>query len=95
MRNLDNQNMLLQNYLEGYNLEYSSNCTFIDEKGELQCCKEGLKDGEETIDYTFPLDFVTSERSVHMSFPIGKYYFVLDTQGKIYIMEFPSSLEKK
>ena len=84
---------MLESYVQGYNLKYKSRCTYLDEDGEEQICEQKVKHNSTTLEFEFPIDFVTSERNVHQLFPIDEYYFVLDSLGSIYIMKLPDSFD--
>lgn len=38
-----------------------------------------------TMNFTFPISFVTATNQVVKSVPIGRYFWMLDTMGKIRI----------
>ena len=38
-----------------------------------------------TVNYTFPISFVTATNQVVKAVPIGRYFWMLDTMGKIRI----------
>jgi hypothetical protein len=70
---------MLESYIQGYNLEYKSSCSFRDSEGNLVSCDDKIKHNETQLTFQFPIDFVTNERQVYQAFPIDDLYMMLDT----------------
>ena len=67
----------MNSFLSGYNMNFRAKCTFDDN----QDCTGGLSQEITSPNFTFPISFVTSDNRIVHSFPIDRYFLMLDTMG--------------
>ncbi len=78
--------IFMQDYMDGYNLSYTFNCTFTDVDGNLQHCEDGIIDNTQDVPGIFSIEQVTSMNQIFKSFTINRFFVMLDTSSMIHIL---------
>ena len=76
----------MQNYMDGYNLSYTFNCTFTDIDGNLRHCESGILDNTQDYPATFSIEQVTSLNQIFKSFTMSRFFVMLDTSNMIHVL---------
>jgi hypothetical protein len=62
-------------------MNFEASCKF----GKKKSCDSALVQSMTTPSFSFPINFVTAGNKVVKAYPIGRYFWLLDTMGRIRI----------